>query len=230
MNQEIPGALWSTERAMLDEITTDLRAVTIEVSDDIQIRFVYDRPIDEDLREVASAVEGYVLGDYPDHVAVEAVAETQMDGPITLTTSEVPIYHRRESEPLNPSVVSAHPGGRPDFLQDGTTWKPHVARQALGRLAVQKALLGEVSPDLRAVTVAGVDGVHVRLIYDHPIDAEIDATATRVDAATRANLHLDTTITTYAESVLDGPIPITEAEWPAFHRTEAKGWVEIQIP
>jgi hypothetical protein len=56
--------------------------------------------------------------------------------------------------------------------------------------------------------------------------AATKATVDLVDAAPRANLHLDTTITTHAESVPDGPIPITGAEWPVFHRCEEPGWIE----
>jgi hypothetical protein len=231
MNQQqlpvvLGHALWSTQRALLSEVTPDLRVVTVEVGDGIRIRCIYDRPIDEDLREIASVVEGEVIADFLYDLMVEAAAETQMDGSITLTASEVPVYRRRESNDLDMTAASTHPGGHPDFLRDDEPWTPQQARQALGWLAVQAALLGEVTPDLRAVTVDPTEGVRVRLIYDHPIDAATKATVDLVDAATRANLHLDTTVIVHAESVPDGPIPISGIETPTFHRREEPGWIE----
>lgn len=225
MNHYFPvalsDALLSTERALWGEVTPDLRAVTVEAGDRIRIRCVYDRPIDEDLREIVSMVEGEVLADYVDEKMVEAVPETQLDGPIILTASETPLYHRREADPLIMPPTSAHPGGHPDFLRDDRTpWTPQQVRQVLGRLAIQAALLGEVTPDLRRVLVDPTDRVRVRLFYDHPIDAEIDATVARVDAAVEANLHLDTTVTTHAEYFPEGRPPGAAAEICAYQRKE----------
>lgn len=217
----ISDALWSTQRALFGEVTPDLRVVTVEVRDGIRIRFIYDRPIDEDLRTISYMVDGEVSADYPDD-DVAAVAESQLDGPITLTASEVPVYHRRESEPLDMSESSKHPGGHPDFLTDGESWTTQQVRRALGRLAVQAALLGEVTPDLRVAIIDPTDGVGVRLIYDHPVDAKIDATVARVDVATKANLHLDTIVTTSAECVPDGRTPASDAQVYAYERNEGQ--------
>jgi hypothetical protein len=224
MNERSPvdlgAALLSTQRALCGEVTPDLRVVAVDVGDAIRIRFVYDRPIDEDLREIVSAVEGEVDGDYLDEKPVEAVAETQMDDPIKLAASETPVYHRREPDDLDVRAASAHPGGHPSHLRDDGRWTPQHARRALGRLAVQAALLGEVTRDLRAVIIDPSDGVRVRLIYDGPLDADIDATVARVNAATRAHLHLDTTVTTHAESVRHGRIPASDPEVYAYARNE----------
>lgn len=220
----IGDALWSTQRALVGEVISDLRVATVEVQAEsrIHIRFVYDRPIDEDLRTIGYMVEGEVDADFYPDSTVQAVVETLMDGPITLTESEIPIYHRREPEPLDLAAVSAHPGGHPDFLRDRASWPPQKARQALGRLAVQKALLGEVTPDLRVAIIDPTDGVGVRLVYDHPVDAEIDATVARVDVATKANLHLDTIVTTSAECVPDGRAPGSDAQVYAYQRNEGQ--------
>ncbi len=220
-------ALLAAQSGLLGEVTPDLRVVAVEISDEIRVRCVYDRPIDEDLREVASEVEAELLAEFFPDVTAEAVAETQLDGPITLTASETLVYHRNEAAGLDMPAASTHPGGDPSLLRDGKPWTEQQARRALGLLATQAALLGEVTPDLRAVTVDSTDGVRVRLVYDHPIDATTDVTVALVDAATRANLHLDTPVTTHAESVPDGPIPITAPEQPVFHRSEGPGWIEI---
>jgi hypothetical protein len=217
----ISDALWSTQRALFGEVTPDLRAVTVDVHDGIRLRFVYDRPIDEDLRTITYMVAGEVNADDPDD-DVDARAETQMDGPITLTALETPAYHRRESDPLKMTAASAHPGGHPDFLENRDSWTTHQTRRALGRLAVQAALLGEVTPDLRVVVIDPTDGVGVRMVYDHPIDAEIDSTVTRVDIATKSALHLDTAVATRAECVPEGRAPTSDAEVYAYERNEGQ--------
>lgn len=225
MNELFPvglsDALWSSQSALLREVTPDLRAVAVEAGERVRLRCIYDRPIDEDLRQVVSMIEDEVLIHYPDP-RVSAVAETQMDDSIILTASETPVYHRREPNPLNMPAEAAHPGGHPDMLRDDELSKPTVTRRLLGLHAVQAALLGEVTPDLRAVTVDPTDGVRVRLIYDRPIDAEINATVALVDAATRANLHLDDAVTTRAECVPDGRIPASDAEVYAYARKEGE--------
>lgn len=217
----ISDALWSTQRALLSEVIPDLRAVTVEVRDGIRLRFVYDRPIDEDLRTITYMVDGEVSADFPDD-DIRAVTETQMDDPITLTASEIPVYHRREPDPLRAPPESTHPGGHPALLHDGELTNAQQVRRMLGLHAVQAALLGEVTPELRVVIVDPAEGVRVRLVYDHPVDAEIDATVARVDAATRRNLHIETIVTTRAEYVPDGRAPASVAEVYAYERNEGQ--------
>lgn len=103
----------------------------------------------------------------------------------------------------------------------------HMTLQARVLLALQGALLGAVTPDLRGVTVELVDGVLVRFVYAGHVDDEIRDRVDIVETEMIADLYLETTVRSAIESVPGGPIPMRSTEVVAFHRAETDGWEKV---
>ncbi len=89
--------LWSFQRALLDEVTPNLRGVAvIPKSPVIEARFIYDNVSDFE-REIVSDVEAYVAADFSDPVMVSfravSVPATEMR---SLCEGEEWVYRRKE--------------------------------------------------------------------------------------------------------------------------------------
>jgi hypothetical protein len=91
--------LLSLQRALLGEVTPNLRAVTVNY-DDTSIHFeaFFDGAISDDEREGMSLVETEVLADFP---AVHKVTHEviRMDAPAMIPKDRIWVYFRKESSP-----------------------------------------------------------------------------------------------------------------------------------
>lgn len=97
-------------------------------------------------------------------------------------------------------------------------------------LAIQGALLGAVTPDLRAVTLELTnDSIRIRFVYDRAIDEELGELVSIVETEVGADFGLDMTVEATAESIPDDAIPIKHQETPVFHRQESVGWEPVDL-
>ncbi|MDN5854822.1 MAG: hypothetical protein L0K86_18615 [Actinomycetia bacterium] len=89
-------ALLSVQRGMLGNVTPGLRVATLDLTDGIHIRFVYAETIDDEIRDLVDDVETEMMADVPDDVRVMSTVESIPEGPIPLSSSEIPVFHRHE--------------------------------------------------------------------------------------------------------------------------------------
>ncbi len=86
----------SIQRALLGEITPELRAIVFSVDTQIlDVRFYFNGPLTEEVRESVSCVETEILADYDPEVMV-SVHCIQLDYPAQIDDSGVWVYQRRE--------------------------------------------------------------------------------------------------------------------------------------
>jgi methyl coenzyme M reductase beta subunit len=76
MTELRPLVLLSVQRALLGLVTPDLRAVDVAITGrNVTGRLTYDGEITDEQAQIASEVEGMVIGDVDDDVEVRFVAE-----------------------------------------------------------------------------------------------------------------------------------------------------------
>lgn len=95
-NNAVIAARLSIQRALLGEISPQLRAVVFSIDGrDIDVRFYFDGLINESDIESASIVETEILADYEsdDSVTVRCV---RLDAPTPIDDGGVWVYRRRE--------------------------------------------------------------------------------------------------------------------------------------
>lgn len=88
--------LASFQRAMLGVVTPELRAVLLDLTQGVRVRFVYAVEVDDEIRDLVDDVETEMLADLEPDVPVEAVIETDPDGPVTVTDPEFLAFRRHE--------------------------------------------------------------------------------------------------------------------------------------
>jgi hypothetical protein len=90
--------LLSMQRALWEQVTPNLRAVSVDLRDGeaVTARFLYDGPIGEVERECTSLAETYCIADMPPDVPVtfNAVERAARD----LLPGEEWVYMRREAD------------------------------------------------------------------------------------------------------------------------------------
>ena len=93
-----PLVLLSLQKALLEMVTPDLRAVEVWIEDrSVRARFAYDGELTDDHREVVSEIEGLVVGDLPDDAKVEfEAAPIPHPEPVAIVRESVFAYLRRE--------------------------------------------------------------------------------------------------------------------------------------
>jgi hypothetical protein len=98
-NQElIIGVRLSLQRALLGEVSSNLRAVVFSITDlTIDARFYFDGPISQEDEESTSCVETEVLADYDQEYTVTARC-IRLDFPAPISDNGIWIYLRRERE------------------------------------------------------------------------------------------------------------------------------------
>ena len=68
--------LLSIQRALWDMVTPDLRGVSVSWGNHaVRMRFLYDRPVTADMREIVREVETYVLADFDEGLTTDVTAE-----------------------------------------------------------------------------------------------------------------------------------------------------------
>lgn len=88
----------SIQRALLGNVTTNMRAITAGLNEfDISLFFYYDGEINENDEETASEIETEVMADFDDHYNID-VNLIRLDYPEPIkNSSEFCIYLRKES-------------------------------------------------------------------------------------------------------------------------------------
>jgi hypothetical protein len=88
--------LLSVQRALLGEVSSALRGVTVGWQDQvIELRAYFDGPISEDDRESISCVGSEVIADFPDPWTINEEA-VRRDAPEPMECLETWAYRRRE--------------------------------------------------------------------------------------------------------------------------------------
>lgn len=88
--------LLSLQRALLGEVTPNLRAVTVAFTgDSIHFEAFFDGPIGDEEREAMSLVETEVLADFPpEHRVTHQLV--RLDAPTLVPKDRTWAYHRKE--------------------------------------------------------------------------------------------------------------------------------------
>lgn len=148
MKKPIYYALLSVQSSLINAVTPQLRAVTVDIDDRLILRFFYDGEVTEELADVASLVGTEV--NHPDYLNSEHIL--RLDFP-----QEVPIQGKLaflRKEPVLPKFTREN---RSFLLKE-------IPPLAVLRLDMQEALLGKVTPDLRWVVV-GIDAEKKQLEF-----------------------------------------------------------------
>ena len=87
----------SANRALLDEISSAVRAVFVRSDDtDIHVRFVFDGPISDEDRESLSCVGTEMVADFPDHGVCEDGVQVDMPNPVPRQEGWILVFRRKE--------------------------------------------------------------------------------------------------------------------------------------
>lgn len=158
----IEYALLSTQKALLDVITPELRAVVVDFNNREQLlylRFYYHGEVSEELIDIWQCVITEVdLG--PDCKLDDGIE--RLDYPIPIPLRGRYAYLRKEN--FSPSICKAQ------------SVSMEIVPIAQGLLAVQSTLLGVVTPELRAVIVDFLQEeqlLYIRFYYDGEISEEL---------------------------------------------------------
>ncbi|MFZ4098887.1 MAG: hypothetical protein ACOYKZ_00975 [Chlamydiia bacterium] len=168
------GIVLSAGRALLDSVVQPLRAVSVDASwHRFQVFFIYDEPLTEDQEEECRCVGTELLADYPESVEVFQEIFVHQPMPEAIVAPGVLAYLRHE-EPAQEEAIASGSKIR-DVLFKAPLTRPYIL------FAADRALLGEVTPSLRNVTVEW-DGskVHLDFYYDGSITQQEEAIANRV--------------------------------------------------
>lgn len=84
----------------------------------------------------------------------------------------------------------------------------------------QIAMLGAVTPNLRAATLDLSDGVRVRFVYADPIDDEIRELVSEIETEILSDFDPDVPVGTAIETDPYGPVTVSGSEFLVFHRRE----------
>jgi hypothetical protein len=88
--------LLSVQRALLSEITPNIRAVTVEYdATSIHIEMFFDGEISDDDRETVLLVDTEVLAEFPAHHRVDTVG-IRRDAPAPIPKDRLWAYYRKE--------------------------------------------------------------------------------------------------------------------------------------
>lgn len=166
-------ALLAVQSALLEVIVPELRAVVVDLSNETQIlyiRFYYDGEVSEKLIDLWECAITEASADLGPDCGVDDGVE-RLDYP-----KEVPPrgrYAYLRKEPLLPSsdkllaeIIPARPPSH----------KIEIFPVAYALLAVQRALIGKVTPQLRAIVVdvpKEKNLLYVHLYYDGEVGEEI---------------------------------------------------------
>jgi hypothetical protein len=170
----LPYALISMQNALLDVITPQLRAVVINlVGNVLYTRFYYDGEEDEHLIDLWQCA----ITEASAHMGVDCFTdskEVRLDYPQKIPVSGVFAYLRKEPDVLNLYDLKKSRGFslREDFF---LVEDKGVKLKSYGPilLAVQRALLGVVTPQLRSVIVDFDDEkTYVWFYYDGEVSLE----------------------------------------------------------
>lgn len=157
MTREMDSLLLRVQAALLDSVTPVLRAVVVDfdaIAKKEIFSYYYDGPISDELFNLASvATTEAALHFIEEHIL-------QLDSP-----ARIPVKGRLAFLRQEPGVEK-YRAGKDDFLDQSLS---PVARLSL---ILQQALLGRVSPTLRAVS-ASIDPVKQRLGVYFVYDGEI---------------------------------------------------------
>ncbi len=96
LQKQFIDARLSIQRALLGEVSPQLRAVVFSIAErDIDVRFYFDGDISDKDMESASCVETEIIADYEaeDVITVRCI---RLDTPKTIGDSGVWVYQRRE--------------------------------------------------------------------------------------------------------------------------------------
>lgn len=95
--------LLAAQRALLGEITPQMRAVTVDLSAGIRLRFVYAGAFDDDQWETANDVETEMLADLRPGHTIDTVIESDSHGPVTYSETEIGVFRRRDRVDQDPA-------------------------------------------------------------------------------------------------------------------------------
>jgi len=160
--------LLSSQRALLDAVIPELRAVTIDFDDnkhEIILHFFYDCEVNDKLFELASCAGTEIEEnpEYPFFCTLNEDIAISMPFPQEIPPHGYLIYLRKE--PCLPRITKKR---KIDLLQTKTP----IARLLL---VMQEALLGKVTPSLRIVSIdmnPEEKELYLYFEYDSPISNE----------------------------------------------------------
>lgn len=152
----------SAQRALLGAVTSNLRAVTVKIEQTIKllkICFFYDGDISEEVFDLASIATAEMAADFPEYDLDDHIE--RLDYPKKILVEGILVYFRKESKKIEDWALK--------IKVDSTTDE----NRAL--ILIQIALLGIVTPNLRAVKI-GVDNenkiLKVHFFYDGEISEQ----------------------------------------------------------
>jgi hypothetical protein len=98
MSRDIPRRtriLLSVQRALLGEVSANLRAVTAHDDELVLVVFYFDGPISEEDAETVSVIHTEIIADFFPEVEVE-VKCVRLDAPTRIEDDGLRIYRRKE--------------------------------------------------------------------------------------------------------------------------------------
>ncbi|MFZ4099427.1 MAG: hypothetical protein ACOYKZ_03755 [Chlamydiia bacterium] len=166
----------SAGRALLDRVFPQLRAVSVDaLTTSFRIFFIYDDQLAEEQEEECRCAGTELLADYPDAIEVFEEIFLHLPAPATIVVPGILAYLRRESPSQDEAI--ARGGLIQEVLLGSPVTRPYIL------YATNRALLGEVTPNLREVLVGWTEPtVRLSFYYDGPITDQHTATATRAAA------------------------------------------------
>ncbi|MFZ4099426.1 MAG: hypothetical protein ACOYKZ_03750 [Chlamydiia bacterium] len=164
----------AAETALAGVVIEQLRAVSVTADPDmIRLYFVYEGNPDEDELEEWSCAGTELHASYPSSAGGLDVVCERIPAPGPINIPGVLVYLRREDPPQQAAIV------RGAMIQEVLTNAPPTRPYIL--YATNRALLGEVTPNLRYVLVDWTEPtIHIAFYYDGPITDQDAATAARV--------------------------------------------------
>ncbi|MFZ4099428.1 MAG: hypothetical protein ACOYKZ_03760 [Chlamydiia bacterium] len=170
----------AAKTALAGVVIEQLRAVSVTATPDmIRLYFVYEGSPDEDALEDWSCAGTELHASYPSSAGGLDVVCERIPAPEPINIPGVLVYLRREDPPQQAAIA------RGAMIQEVLTGAPPTRPYIL--YATNRALLGEVTPNLRYVLVDWTEPT-IRLLfyYDGPITDQDTATAARAAAFVRS--------------------------------------------
>ena len=171
---ETIGLVLNAGRALFDRVSIPIRAVSVDASEQsFRLFFVCDDVLTEDQEEECRCAGSELLAAYPESVKGFQELFIRQPMPQQIVTPGVLVYLRYE-DLIQEEAISA--GAKiSEVLPGAPITRPYIL------FAANRALLGEVTPNLREVVVDwNGHKVHLDFFYDGPITKQEEAIANRV--------------------------------------------------
>lgn len=139
------SAILALKKGLLVEVFPSLRSAQISWDHEtIYLHFYHDREISDDDHESLECIATEVIANFSIHLL--DIDFIRKDYPLTIPDKGILVYHRRE-----PLITSLQVKEKWIFLQQIFQQDPSLSLRVKVLLIIIFALLGEVSPPLRAV-------------------------------------------------------------------------------